>query len=90
MVLKVGVMKNLTIKNVPDDLHARLKNQARLNHRSLNSEILHRLAQTSPNEEFDPVREEELLRQVRELHKRWKGPPLTIDEIEAAINEGRM
>ena len=36
-------MANLTLKNIPDDLHARLKESAERNRRSLNSEILIRL-----------------------------------------------
>lgn len=36
-------MLNLTLKNIPRDLHARLKESAERNRRSLNSEILVRL-----------------------------------------------
>lgn len=36
-------MLNLTLKNIPKDLHARLKESAERNRRSLNSEILTRL-----------------------------------------------
>ena len=36
-------MLNLTLKNVPKDLHAQLKESAEKNRRSLNSEILTRL-----------------------------------------------
>lgn len=36
-------MLSLTLKNVPDDLHARLKASAESNRRSLNREILARL-----------------------------------------------
>lgn len=36
-------MANLTLKNIPDELHARLKESAERNRRSLNSEILIRL-----------------------------------------------
>jgi len=36
-------MLNLTLKNIPKDLHARLKESAEKNRRSLNSEILTRL-----------------------------------------------
>ncbi len=36
-------MLNLTLKNIPKDLHARLKESAERNRRSLNSEILARL-----------------------------------------------
>lgn len=33
-------MRSITLKNVPDDLHQRLKDRAARHHRSLNSEIL--------------------------------------------------
>jgi F420-0:gamma-glutamyl ligase-like protein len=36
-------MLNLTLKNIPKDLHAQLKESAQKNRRSLNSEILARL-----------------------------------------------
>ena len=36
-------MLNLTLKNIPQDLHAQLKKSAERNRRSLNSEILTRL-----------------------------------------------
>ena len=36
-------MLNLTLKNIPKDLHSRLKESAERNRRSLNSEILTRL-----------------------------------------------
>jgi plasmid stability protein len=36
-------MATLTLKNIPDDLHARLKASAEMHRRSLNSEILIRL-----------------------------------------------
>ena len=36
-------MLNLTLKNIPKDLHAQLKESAEKNRRSLNSEILTRL-----------------------------------------------
>ncbi|GMV23785.1 MAG: hypothetical protein AMXMBFR57_37340 [Acidimicrobiia bacterium] len=38
-----GAMPTLTLKNIPADLHARLKASAERNRRSLNSEILARL-----------------------------------------------
>jgi plasmid stability protein len=37
------VVPTLTLKNIPDDLHARLRESADRNRRSLNSEILMRL-----------------------------------------------
>ncbi len=43
MVAEWCYMTNLTLKNVPAELHARLKASAESNRRSLNGEILARL-----------------------------------------------
>ncbi len=48
-------MPTLTLKNIPDDLHARLKASAERNRRSLNSEILIRLEQDISRPVLDPV-----------------------------------
>jgi plasmid stability protein len=55
-------MPTLTLKNIPDDLHARLKASAERNRRSLNSEILIRLEQDSSRPVLDPVVHAETLR----------------------------
>jgi hypothetical protein len=47
-------MPTLTLKNIPDDLHARLKASAEHNRRSLNSEILARLEQDVRRPTLDP------------------------------------
>ena len=39
-------MSAVLIKNLPASLHQRLKNEAQINHRSLNKEIIWRLEQT--------------------------------------------
>ena len=58
-------MPTLTLKNIPDDLHARLKASAARNRRSLNSEILFRLEkdiQDLSRPVLDPVVHAETLR----------------------------
>ena len=55
-------MPTLTLKNIPDDLHARLKACAARNRRSLNSEILIRLEQDISRPVLDPVVHAETLR----------------------------
>jgi len=47
-------MPTLTLKNIPDELHARLKASAAQNRRSLNSEILARLEQDIARPALDP------------------------------------
>ena len=48
-------MPTLTLKNIPEDLHARLKASAERNRRSLNSEILVRLEQDLRRPVLDPI-----------------------------------
>ncbi len=55
-------MPTLTLKNIPDDLHARLKASAERNRRSLNSEILVRLEQDINRPVLDPVVHAQTLR----------------------------
>jgi hypothetical protein len=73
-------MSTLVVKNLPDDLHARLKDQAERNRRSVTQEAISliqvglvapRIAPKLP----PPIK--------------LKGGPLTTEEIETAINEGR-
>lgn len=47
-------MLTLTLKNIPDDLHAMLKDSAEKNRRSLNSEILARLERELAAPTVDP------------------------------------
>ena len=47
-------MLTLTLKNIPDDLHAMLKESAEKNSRSLNSEILARLERELAAPTVDP------------------------------------
>ena len=55
-------MPTLTLKNIPDGLHARLKASAARNRRSLNSEILVRLEQDVSRPVLDPRVHAETLR----------------------------
>jgi plasmid stability protein len=55
-------MPTLTLKNIPDRLHARLRASAERNRRSLNSEILVRLEQDIERPALDPLITAEILR----------------------------
>ena len=81
-------MAAINIKNIPDHIHRKLKLRAATNHRSLNGEIIHILAEAlaaEPPARLDP---EGTLRRLRELKKHFKGG-LTMEEIQDAIDEGR-
>ncbi|MGH8595448.1 MAG: FitA-like ribbon-helix-helix domain-containing protein [Gammaproteobacteria bacterium] len=73
-------MGTLVIRNLPDDLHERLKAQAKRNRRSLNNEAVALIERHL----VEP-------RSVPELPPplRLKSGPITIKQIEAAISEGR-
>jgi len=60
---------NLSIKNVPDDLAARLRAQAANNHRSLQGHLMALLEQAVAAEER--VTPQDILRRVRELRRRF-------------------
>jgi plasmid stability protein len=73
-------MATIIIRDLPDDLHERLKAQAKRNHRSLTKEAIvlieRHLSQSRPTPELPaPLR--------------LKVGPVTIKQIEAAISKGR-
>ena len=77
---------NITIKNIPDPLHERLKQSAELNHRSINSEVIALLERA-----LFPIRmgHEERLARANVLRQDIAPYVVTPEDIEAAIEEGR-
>jgi plasmid stability protein len=73
-------MGTLVVKNLPEELHEKLKRQAKRNHRSVTKEVVHLIeagvAAQRPKVRLSPP-------------LKLKGGPVTIEEIEAAIAEGR-
>ena len=63
-------MPTLTVKNVPPDLHRRLKERAERHGRSLNSEILACLSEATQPRVVDP---EALIAEARQLRARVEG-----------------
>ncbi|MCD6584697.1 MAG: Arc family DNA-binding protein [Desulfobacteraceae bacterium] len=78
-------MQTITVKNIPSDIHQSLKNIAKLNHRSLNNEIIYCLEKYTKISKVDPAVLINKARQVRFgiSHK------FTDEEIQDAKNEGR-
>ena len=79
-------MPNLSLKNLPVGLHRRLKENARLNRRSLNSEIIVTLENALEPKPRDP---EEVLAEIDELRGRLRLPHLTDEFLRRAKKEGR-
>jgi len=78
-------MPSITVKNIPDSIYKKLKQQAEAQHRSMNSEIIACLERTvEPNR----ISSDEILRQARIMRKKVKGS-LSATEIQGAIDQGR-
>lgn len=78
-------MANITLKNIPDKDYELLKERAKRNQRSINSEIIVAIKNHLHLEKPSP---DEILAKAREFRNKIK-VKLSLDEIENAINEGR-
>lgn len=81
-------MKTLTIRNLPDELHARLKDRARRNRRSLNGEVVAILCGES---EVRPPELDKLakLRIIDEQVEAQNAPPVTNAQVDEWKRLGR-
>lgn len=85
-VLMVAVVPNITLKNIPRDLHRALKVRAKAHHRSLNKEVIATLQSVTGKEpRWDANK---LIAEAREMRSKFKRP-VTLDEIQAWKIEGR-
>lgn len=78
-------MPSITVKNIPDEIYDKVRQQAQAHHRSINSEIIACLEQTVQARSISPS---DILNEARRLRKKAKGS-LSSKEIEEAINQGR-
>ena len=79
-------MASLTLKGIPDDLLRRLRRAAEANRRSLNREVLDRLARSVETRAVDP---EALLARADALRQRLALRPLSDSAIQRAKRAGR-
>lgn len=79
-------MPTLTVKNIPDDLYAQLKRRAKMNRRSLNSEIIVCIERTIRSNRIDP---DTILATARKLRERSSEYIITNDEFNQAKTTGR-
>lgn len=88
------IMPSLTLKGIPETLLERLRNRAKTERRSLNQQAIRMLEEALEPGEHIYIGAQTPL-QIREPGYqpppplKLKGGPITIDEIEAAIEEGR-
>ncbi len=78
-------MTSLTIKNIPDNLYKKIKQQAKKNRRSINNEVIYMIERSIDQ---PPVDKAEFLADVRALRKQLN-VYLTDETVDRAINEGR-
>ena len=80
-------MKTLTIRGLPDEVHALLKNRAHSNRRSLNREVI---AELSRVQELR-TKNERVARLIAGSEQVGRGVkvPLSREEIVSAIHDGR-
>ena len=79
-------MPTITLKNIPDELYARLKESAADHRRSLNSEIIVRLERALLSAWVDP---DAFLAEADARRKRLALPPLTKRRLKAIKTAGR-
>ena len=78
-------MASITIKDIPEELHRRLKAQAKANRRSLNAEVIACLESLVPPGQIAPevvIAQAQALRESLDIY-------LTQEMIEEAIEDGR-
>ena len=80
-------LATLTIKNVPEKLHKRLKESAVQHRRSINSEAICCLERVLGAHRVDPKK---FLAEVDAMRKRMPYVNLTEEFLRAAKNEGRL
>ncbi len=79
-------MATVTVKNIPDKLYEQIKQSAKANHRSINSEIIVCIEHALMGRKVDPKK---ILSAARALRKKTAGYLLTEKEIAKARNIGR-
>jgi plasmid stability protein len=79
-------MATITVKNIPDELYARLKVVAESNRRSINGEIIRRIERSLTPRKAPTER---LLARIGRLHDSFEDRTLTLEQIEEARHEGR-
>ncbi|MDR9419309.1 Arc family DNA-binding protein [Gracilimonas sp.] len=76
---------NITIRDIPDDVYAKIKQQAELHHRSINSEVIVYLKKLVKSNRRDP---DQIIARAQKLKQKAKGT-LSMEEIQQAIDQGR-
>jgi antitoxin FitA len=71
-------MRNITVKNIPDDVYDQLKQSAKINRRSINQEIIVCIESSVQGTVIEP---QQLLENARRLRKKTAGHPISNAEL---------
>ncbi|MGD2049464.1 MAG: Arc family DNA-binding protein [Chloroflexota bacterium] len=80
-------MYSITVKNIPADIYERLKQSAKANRRSINSEIIVIIEEAVRSKKAAP---EEFLVRARQLREKTADYSITDDEFTTAKQAGRQ
>ena len=80
-------MVTITIKNIPEDLYERIKLQAKVNRRSVNSEIISIFEKSVPDR--TPMDVAEILERARKVRELTAPYTITAEDIDHWKKEGR-
>ncbi len=80
-------MSTITVKNIPDDVYERFKQQAKANYRSVNSEVIMLMERATVAYRTD-ADVEKILADAKALRDSMNFV-VTEEDIDRAINEGR-
>lgn len=79
-------MPTITVKNIPAELYERLKRSAKVNRRSINSEIIVCIERALQSRQIDP---EAVLPRARKLREETAHYPITDEEFTEGKASGR-
>ena len=80
-------MTSITVKNIPEDIYERVKQSAKANRRSINSEIIVIMEEAVSSRAIDP---EGFLVRARQLREKTASYTITGDDFSRAKQSGRL
>lgn len=80
-------MVTITVKNIPEELYERIKSQAKVNRRSINSEIISIFEHAIPTR--TPLEVKDVLERARKVRELTADYTITAEELDRWKKEGR-
>jgi antitoxin FitA len=80
-------MPTITVKNIPPEIYEKLKQSAKANHRSINSEVIASIEKVVGCRHIQP---DLLLATARKLRSTTASHPITEDELNTMKQAGRL